>query len=106
MDGDGEPTVPSQAMEATPALDARADRGAIPAVPGPGAPAAAAPTAGPIAAGPIAAGPIAEREPDPEQMSIARRLRQPRTIISIAVPLVIIGIFVVGYVTFLKVEES
>ena len=29
-----------------------------------------------------------EREPDAEQMSLARRLRQPRTIISIAVPIV------------------
>lgn len=35
-----------------------------------------------------------ERVPDAEQMSLARRLRQPRTIISIAVPLVIIGFFV------------
>lgn len=35
-----------------------------------------------------------ERLPDAEQMSLAARLRQPRTIISIAVPLVIIGFFV------------
>jgi len=35
-----------------------------------------------------------ERVPDAEQMSLARRLRQPRTIISIAIPLVIIGFFV------------
>ncbi len=35
-----------------------------------------------------------EREPDAEQMSLGRRLRQPRTIISIAVPLVIIAVFV------------
>lgn len=36
----------------------------------------------------------AERVPDAEQMSIARRLRQPRTIISIAVPIAIIAVFV------------
>jgi uncharacterized protein (TIRG00374 family) len=36
----------------------------------------------------------AERLPDADQMSITRRLRQPRTIISIAVPLFIIGFFV------------
>ena len=36
----------------------------------------------------------AEQDPDPEQMSLSRRIRQPRTIISIAVPLVIIGVFV------------
>ena len=36
-----------------------------------------------------------ERVPDAEQMSIARRLRQPRTIISIAIPLLIIFGFVV-----------
>ena len=35
-----------------------------------------------------------ERVPDAEQMSIARRLRQPRTIISIAVPVAIIAVFV------------
>lgn len=35
-----------------------------------------------------------ERVPDAEQMSLAARLRQPRTIISIAIPLVIIGVFV------------
>ncbi len=36
-----------------------------------------------------------ERVPDAEQMSIARRLRQPRTIISIVIPLLIIFGFVV-----------
>ncbi|MEX2184247.1 MAG: lysylphosphatidylglycerol synthase transmembrane domain-containing protein [Chloroflexota bacterium] len=35
-----------------------------------------------------------ERAPDAEQMSLGRRLRQPRTIISIAVPIAIIAIFV------------
>ncbi|MGK2849964.1 MAG: lysylphosphatidylglycerol synthase transmembrane domain-containing protein [Candidatus Limnocylindrales bacterium] len=76
MDDDSAAPVPSEAMEATPAFDSRADRGAVPAMPViPGAPAL-------------------EREPDAEQMSIARRLRQPRTIISIAVPLVVIAVFV------------
>jgi glycosyltransferase 2 family protein len=36
----------------------------------------------------------AEAPIQPEQLSIARRLRQPRTIISIAVPLLVIGAFV------------
>lgn len=36
----------------------------------------------------------AEREVTPEQISLGRRLRQPRTIISIAVPLIIIVVFV------------
>jgi uncharacterized protein (TIRG00374 family) len=35
-----------------------------------------------------------EREPDPEQMSLARRLRQPRTILSIAIPIAVIAVFV------------
>ncbi|CAN5450233.1 lysylphosphatidylglycerol synthase transmembrane domain-containing protein [soil metagenome] len=35
-----------------------------------------------------------ERAPDAEQMSLGRRLRQPRTIISIAVPIASIAIFV------------
>lgn len=34
------------------------------------------------------------RGTDPEQMSLSRRLRQPRTIISIAIPIVIIAVFV------------
>lgn len=34
------------------------------------------------------------QDPDPGQMSLAARLRQPRTIISIAIPLIIIGVFV------------
>jgi hypothetical protein len=38
--------------------------------------------------------PPREREVTPEQISLGRRLRQPRTIISIAVPLVIIAVFV------------
>lgn len=86
MDDRGAPPVPSQAMEATPALDARADRGATPVVPL--APAVALTPREPVL------DPATEREPDAEQMSIARRLRQPRTIVSIAVPLIIIAIFV------------
>ena len=39
----------------------------------------------------------AEREITADQVSLARRLRQPRTIISIVVPLVVIGIFVYLY---------
>ena len=64
--------VPSDAMEAIPTLDPRALPGVLPAP---------LPT-------------DIEREPDAEQMSIARRLRQPRTIVSIAVPLAVIAIFV------------
>jgi uncharacterized protein (TIRG00374 family) len=60
-------------MEATPTLDPRI---AVPALPG------AAPSA------------TLEREPDAEGMSLAARLRQPRTIISIAVPIAVIAIFV------------
>lgn len=88
MDDGGPAPVPSQAMEATPALDARADRGAVPAAPVIPRDPALDPALEP------ALDLMAEREPDAEQMSIARRLRQPRTIISIAVPLVIIAIFV------------
>jgi uncharacterized protein (TIRG00374 family) len=66
-------------MEATPALDHRA---AVPAGP-PRAPTDAVTTPAGI-----------EREPDPSQMSLAKRLRQRRTIVSIAVPLVVIAVFV------------
>jgi uncharacterized protein (TIRG00374 family) len=72
----GDPSVPSEPMEATPAIDPRA----IPGQPGP--------------ASPIDRGSVPEREPDAEQMSLARRLRQPRTILSIAVPFAIIAVFV------------
>ena len=34
------------------------------------------------------------REPDAEQMSLARRMRQPRTLISIAVPVAVIAVFI------------
>ena len=72
--------VPSDPMEATPAVDPRvAPLGA----PGPASSAATRPPAT-----------TTEAEPDPEQMSLRRRLRQPRTILSIAVPIAIIAIFV------------
>jgi len=77
--GTAEP-VASPSMEATPALDPRTTgRGGEGARPQPaGAPAA----------------PVDERERDAEGMSLARRLRQPRTILSIAIPIVIIAAFV------------
>ncbi|MGP1675281.1 MAG: lysylphosphatidylglycerol synthase transmembrane domain-containing protein [Candidatus Limnocylindrales bacterium] len=92
--------VPSAPMEATPALDPRAavpgtppsGERALPVAPEAGRPAPAAP-ATPASAG-AATTDLSEREPDAAQMSLARRLRQPRTIISIAVPLAIIAIFV------------
>jgi hypothetical protein len=63
-------------MEAIPAFDPRATvPGAAPVVPAP-------PLEG------------SEREVDTEGMSLARRLRQPRTILSIAVPIAVIAIFV------------
>ena len=76
--GTGE-TVVSSSMEATPAIDPRAA-----VVSG------AAATTRPAAA----AGNGAQTDPDPEAMSLSRRLRQPRTILSIAVPIVIIAVFV------------
>ena len=72
MEDEGRGAVPSDAMEATPTLDQRA------------------PLVTPVATG--ASG--TNGEPDAEQMSLKRRLRQPRTIISIAVPIAVIGIFV------------
>ena len=69
-DATGAP-VPSPSMEATPVLDPRA-----------------------LGATSAPATPETERAPDAAQMSLARRLRQPRTIISIIVPLFIIGAFV------------
>ena len=68
-------TVPSEAMEATPALDPRAI---------PGAPADPA----------VPTNTLGERDPDAESMSLRRRLLQPRTLISIAVPIAIIATFV------------
>ncbi len=72
--------VPSESMEATPAVDPRV-----------------APLGAPIPASADATRPPAattEAVPDAEQMSLRRRLRQPRTILSIAVPIAIIAIFV------------
>jgi hypothetical protein len=69
--------VRSDPMEATPTFDPR------PAVTGGAAPRATAPPAE-----------GAEREVDAVGMSLARRLRQPRTILSIAVPIAVIAIFV------------
>jgi uncharacterized protein (TIRG00374 family) len=88
VDGTGD-AVPSEPMEAIPALDPRT------AVPGasspaaPGSPVAHAPAVSP-------ATPVAETErgADIEGMSLARRLRQPRTILSIAIPIAVIAIFV------------
>ncbi|MFH0751188.1 MAG: lysylphosphatidylglycerol synthase transmembrane domain-containing protein [Chloroflexota bacterium] len=48
----------------------------------------------PLVPAPEPRAPAPEREVTPEQVSLGRRLRQPRTIISIAVPLAIIVIFV------------
>jgi uncharacterized protein (TIRG00374 family) len=79
MAGGTDETVPSGTMEATPAIDPRA------AVVG-GVPATTRPVSG--------APDDVVGEPDPEGMSLSRRLRQPRTILSIAVPIVIIGVFV------------
>jgi hypothetical protein len=73
METQPDQTVPSTSMEATPALDPRAPGSVPPDV--------------------AAAASMTERDPDVEQLSLVKRLRQPRTIISIAVPLFIIGAF-------------
>ena len=78
-DGTGE-TVPSGSMEVLPALDPHAPESTLPLP-------AFTPSDAPSVAD-------REREPDPEGMSLARRIRQPRTILSIAVPIVVIAIFV------------
>ena len=84
MAGGTDETVVSPSMEATPAIDPRtAVRG--------GAGARTAPTDDRT---PHAA-PVVETEPDVEGMSLAQRLRQPRTILSITIPIVIIAVFVV-----------
>jgi uncharacterized protein (TIRG00374 family) len=80
-DGDGT-AVPSASMEATPALDPRVTGRSVPD----------AGLASPSTAG--ATPPDAEPEPDVEPLSLSRRLRQPRTIVSIAVPIAIIATFV------------
>ena len=76
MAGGTEQPVPSPTMEATPAFDPRAT------VPGAAKAAPAPPLDG------------SERDVDTEGMSLARRLRQPRTILSIAIPIAVIAIFV------------
>jgi uncharacterized protein (TIRG00374 family) len=81
MAGGTDKAVPSGSMEAIPAIDPRA------AVPGAASPATVHPG--------TAATTAAERVPDAEGMSLARRLRQPRTILSIAIPIAVIAIFVV-----------
>jgi uncharacterized protein (TIRG00374 family) len=85
---DGTPgTVPSSAMEATPVLDPRA-------LGGTGARDLTGPGVG-VPGSPSSPTPVdAEAGPDAEQMSLARRLRQPRTVISIAIPLGVIAAFV------------
>ncbi len=74
--------LPSEPMEATPAIDPRATSAGAPPIPPTDATSAAIDP------------PDGEHVPDAEQMSIGRRLRQPRTIISIAIPLFIIAAFV------------
>ena len=76
--GTGE-TLGSGSMEATPAIPPRT------AVTG------AATSARPA---PDGVTPPGENERDIEGMSLARRLRQPRTILSIAIPIVVIAVFV------------
>ncbi|MGZ9277206.1 MAG: flippase-like domain-containing protein [Candidatus Limnocylindrales bacterium] len=95
-DGTGH-DVPSAPMEATPALDPRTAVPGTPLAPpltGDRAQPGASEPGGPGKLADPAATNLSEREPDAAQMSLARRLRQPRTIISIAVPLAIIAIFV------------
>jgi uncharacterized protein (TIRG00374 family) len=85
--------VGSDAMEATPALDPRSRSGA----------AVAAPVSTPA---PVMGAADAEHEPTASEMSLVRRLRQPRTIISIAVPLFIIAAFVtINWNALQKVPE-
>lgn len=83
MVGGTDQPVVSGTMEATPAIDPRAAGRR-------GGPPAATPPASP--AGRVADS--TEVEPDVEGLSLSRRLRQPRTILSIAVPIAIIAVFV------------
>jgi glycosyltransferase 2 family protein len=76
--GTGE-TLVSGSMEATPAIPPRTAAKGVAASPRPS---------------PGAIAPRGENEPDIEGMSLARRLRQPRTILSIAIPIVVIAVFV------------
>jgi uncharacterized protein (TIRG00374 family) len=79
MEDGGDERVASPPMEATPTFDPRAAVGTVP--PPPGALEATAPA-------------DQETVPDAEQMSLMRRIRQPRTIISIAIPIFILAAFV------------
>jgi uncharacterized protein (TIRG00374 family) len=38
--------------------------------------------------------PVVERDPTPDQLSLGRRLRQPRTIVSLVLPLILLALFV------------
>jgi uncharacterized protein (TIRG00374 family) len=85
MDPTGTLPVASDVMEAIPVID---------------------PRAAPLAGAPIAPALPIEPDPDPTSMSLGRRLRQPRTIISIAVPLFIIGAFIgINWQQLQKVPE-
>jgi glycosyltransferase 2 family protein len=77
VDGTGE-AVRSESMEATPTYDPRA------AIPGRVSPAASVPS-----------NEQTDRELEAQGMSLARRVRQPRTILSITIPVVVIAVFVV-----------
>ena len=79
--GTGSP-VPFGDMELTPTLDPRAPVARTPAAHPPDLPPYPAVTTD------------LSREPDAEQMSLARRMRQPRTLISIAVPVAVIAVFI------------
>ena len=73
--------IASTSMEATPNLDARG----VPLT---------APTAANAGQASATTGVDREQVPDAEQMSLRRRMLTPRTLISITVPFVIIGIFI------------
>lgn len=78
-----EPAVPSDPMEVNPAHDSRAPESTLPLPTFPSSDARPRPlTAG------------ENGLPDADGMSLKRRIRQPRTIISIAVPIAVIAIFV------------
>jgi glycosyltransferase 2 family protein len=79
MAGGTEETVPSGSMEATPAIPPRTAGSGATVTSRPSQPDLTSPGA---------------TEPDVEGMSLARRLRQPRTILSIAIPIAVIAVFV------------
>jgi hypothetical protein len=78
--------------------------GAADATPPDATPPAEAAAGGSEAAEPAEAAESAEAEVRPEQLSLSRRLRQPRTIISIVLPLVLLVLFVRSLPGF-KLEE-